>query len=98
MKFTASRLSEGNKVFPTEITLEENSIEIKTPGLFSGDSKYINYEDITSIEVESPMIGFATLRLFVAGNRIEVHGFSKGDIKEIRKIIDENRTKRRRII
>lgn len=98
MKFTASRLSEGNKVFPTEITLEENSIEIKTPGLFSGDSKYINYEDITSIEVDSPMIGFATLRLFIAGNKIEVHGFSKSDIKEIRKVIDENRSKRRRII
>lgn len=98
MKFTASRLSEGNKVFPTEIHLEENSIEIKTPGLFSGDSKYLNYEDITSIEVDSPMIGFATLRLFMTGgNKIEAHGFSKGDIKEIRRVIDENRTKRRRI-
>jgi PH (Pleckstrin Homology) domain-containing protein len=97
MKFTASRLSEGNKVFPAEIHLEENSIEIKVPGLFSGDSKYLNYEDITSIEVDSPMIGFATLRLFTTGTKVEVHGFSKSDIKEIRKIIDENRMKRRRV-
>jgi len=96
MKFTASRLSEGNKVFPAEIHLEENSIEIKVPGLFSGDSKYLNYEDITSIEVDSPMIGFSTIRIFLNGNKIEVHGFSKNDIKEIRKIIDENRSKRRR--
>jgi len=96
MKFTASRLSEGNKVFPAEIYLEENSVEIKAPGLFSGDSKYLNYEDITAIEVDSPMIGFSTLRLFHNGNKIEVHGFSKKDIKEIRRIVDENRSKRRK--
>jgi hypothetical protein len=96
MKFTASRLSEGNKVFPAEIHLEENNIEIKVPGLFSGDSKYLNYEDITSIEVDSPMIGFSTIRLFLAGNKVEVHGFSKSDVKEIRKVIDEHRAKKRR--
>lgn len=96
MKFTASRLSEGNKVFPTEIYLEENSIEIKSPGLFSGDSKYLNYEDITSIEVDTPMIGFSTLRLFLNGNKVEVSGFSKSDIKKIRLMIDEARSKRRR--
>ncbi|PTT03742.1 hypothetical protein DBR11_01340 [Pedobacter sp. HMWF019] len=96
MKFTASRLSEGNKVFPTEIYLEENSIEIKSPGLFSGDSKYLNYEDITSIEVDTPMIGFSTLRLFLNGNKVEVSGFSKSDIKKIRQMIDEARSKRRR--
>jgi hypothetical protein len=96
MKFTASRLSEGNKVFPAEIHLEENSIEVKVPGLFSGDSKYLTYEDITSIEVDSPMIGFSTLRLFVNGTKVEVHGFSKTDVKEIRRIIEENRSKRRK--
>ena len=96
MKFTASRLSEGNKAFPTEIHLEENNIEIKKPGVFSGDSKYLNYEDITAIEVDSPMIGFSTLKLFLNGNKIEVNGFSKSDIKEIRKLIEEGRSRRRR--
>jgi phage gp45-like len=96
MKFTASRLSEGNKTFPIEIHLEENNIEIKKPGVFSGESKYLNYEDITSIEVDSPMIGFSTLRLFLNGNKVEVHGFSKGDVKEIRRLIDEARVRRKR--
>jgi hypothetical protein len=96
MKFKASRLSEGNKVFPTEVNLEETSVEIKTPGLFSGDSKYLNYQDITAIEVDTPMIGFCTIRLFLNGNKIEVHGFSKADVKEIRKLIDEKRSALRR--
>jgi hypothetical protein len=96
MKFKASRLSEGNKVFPTEINLEENSIEIKVPGLFSGDSKYLNYQDISAIEVDSPMIGFCTLKLLLNGSKIEVHGFSKSDVKEMRRIIDEKRSSLRR--
>ena len=96
MKFTASRLSEGNKVFPAQILLEENGVEVKILGLFSGDSKYLNYEDITAIEIDTPMIGFSTIRLFHNGNKVEVHGFSKSDVKEIRKVIDENRSKRRR--
>ena len=48
-----------------EIHLEENNIEIKKPGVFSGESKYLNYEDITAIEVDSPMIGFSTIRLYL---------------------------------
>lgn len=96
MKFTASRLSEGNKAFPTEIILEENSIEIKKPGVFSGESKYLNYEDISAIEVDSPMIGFSTLRLFLNGNKVEVHGFSKSDVNEIRKLIDNGRDRKRK--
>ena len=96
MKFTASRLSEGNKVFPAQIILEADNVEVKIPGLFSGDSKYLNYEDITAIEVDSPMIGFSTIRLFHNGNKVEVHGFSKGDVKEIRKLIDEYRSVKRR--
>lgn len=95
MKFTASRLSEGNKAFPTEIILTENNIEIKKPGVFSGDSKYLNYEDITAIEVDSPMIGFSTIRLFLTGIKVEVHGFSKSDIQEIRKLIDEGRSRKK---
>jgi hypothetical protein len=96
MKFTASRLSEGNKAFPMEIHLEENNIEIKKPGVFSGESKYLNYEDITAIEVDSPMIGFSTIRLFLNGNKVEVHGFSKSDVTEIRRLIDEARSKKKR--
>ena len=96
MKFKASRLSEGNKVFPTEINLEENSVEVKIPGIFRGDSKYLNYQDITAIEVDTPMIGFCTIRLFLNSTKVEVHGFSKADVKEIRRIIDEKRSNLRR--
>ena len=96
MKFKTSRLSEGNKVFPAEINLEENSVEVRIPGLFSGDSKYLNYQDITAIEVDTPMIGFSTLRLFHNGNKIEIHGFTKADVKEIRKLIDEGRSRNKK--
>lgn len=38
MKFIASRLSAGNKIFPSEIYLEPTGITIKIPGLFSGEN------------------------------------------------------------
>jgi hypothetical protein len=34
MKYTASRLSEGNKLFPAEILVEETGLTIKIPGFF----------------------------------------------------------------
>jgi len=96
MKFTASRLSEGNKAFPMEIHLNESSVEIKKPGVFSGESKYLNYEDITALEIDSPMIGFSTITIYLNGNKIQVHGFSKSDAQQIRKQIDENRRQQKR--
>jgi hypothetical protein len=96
MKYTASRLSEGNKAFPIEIHLNESSVEIKKPGVFSGESKYLNYEDITAIEIDTPMIGFSTITLYLNGTKVEVHGFSKSDVQEIRKQIDQARSLRKK--
>jgi hypothetical protein len=96
MRYTASRLSEGNKTFPLEIHLTENSVEIRKPGIFSGESKYLNYEDITAMEIDSPMIGFSTITLYLNGNKIAVHGFSKSDAQEIRQQIDQARNLRKK--
>ena len=96
MKYTASRLSEGNKAFPIEIHLNDSNVEIKKPGVFSGESKYLNYEDITAIEIDSPMIGFSTITLYLNGTKVEVHGLSKSDVQEIRKHIDQARSLRKK--
>lgn len=96
MKFVASRLSEGNKLFPAEILIEETGIKVKLPGFFSGKTQFISYEHISSVEIDSPMIGFSTLRFFHAGKEVAAHGFSKKDAKEIESAIDEGRKKVRK--
>jgi hypothetical protein len=91
MKFIASRLSKGNKVFPAEILIEENGIKVKIPGLFSGNTQFISYEKISAVDIESPMIGFSTLSFFHDGNKVMVHGFSKSDAEAIQVEIEKGK-------
>jgi hypothetical protein len=91
MKYTASRLSEGNKLFPAEIITEDNGITIKIPGLFSGESTTIAYDSISAVEIDTPLIGYSTIRFYHSGNKIEAHGFSKSDVKDIKEYIEAGR-------
>jgi hypothetical protein len=95
MKYTASRLSEGNKLFPAEIFVEETGITIKIPGLFSGDETSVSYSSISAVEIDTPLIGFSTIRFYHSGNKVEAHGFSKSDAKEIKNAIENGRNKAR---
>jgi hypothetical protein len=91
MKFIASRLSKGNKMFPAEIITEDNGIKVKIPGFLSGNTQFISYEKISAVEVDSPMIGFSTLTFFHDGNKVEVHGFSKSDAETIQVEIEKGK-------
>jgi hypothetical protein len=95
MKFVASRLSEGNKLFPSEIILEVSGIEIKIPGLLSSDTKFISYDGISAVEINSPMIGFSTITIFHSGNKVTAHGFSKDDAKAVKDEIEKRKSKNR---
>jgi hypothetical protein len=91
MKYTASRLSEGNKLFPAEIIVEPTGITIRVPGLFSGDETSVAYSSISAVEIDTPLIGFSTIRFYHNGNKVEAHGFSKSDAKEIKAAIENGR-------
>jgi hypothetical protein len=88
MKFTASRLSEGNKLFPDEITLEPTGITIKIPGLFSGESTHFDFNHIASVEIDTPMIGFSTITIFAGGTKMSANGFTKAEVKQIKEEIE----------
>lgn len=87
MKFIASRLSEGNKVFPTEINCEAHGLTVKIPGLFRGESQYFDYQQISSIGVDSPLIGFSTITFYAGVNFISAHGFTSDEVNQIKQII-----------
>ena len=93
MKFVASRLSRGNKIFPEEIYIEETGIKLKQPGIFSGKTQFISYEHISSVEIDSPLVGFSTLRFFHAGKEVVAHGFIKDDAAQIEIAIADGRKK-----
>jgi hypothetical protein len=92
MKFTASRLSEGNKIFPTEIYLEPTGITIKIPGLFSGESKHFDFNHIASVEIDTPLIGFSTISIFAGGTQMSANGFTKAEAEQIKQAIEDGKT------
>jgi len=82
-KYTASRISDGNKLFPPTITVEKNGLTVKLPGLFSGSEKFVSFKDISSISYDAPMVGFTKLQLNIHGAKTTVEGFYKDDCKAI---------------
>lgn len=91
MKYTSSRLSSGNNVFPTEIHIEATGIKIKEPGIFNSKSTFVVFSDIVSISIDNPLIGFSTLTFFTNSTTIVVTGFTKKQSEEINAMILEKK-------
>lgn len=90
-KYTASRLTGGNEIFPAEIILDETGVTLKDPGLFNGIEKTIPYSKIASVDVEIPLIGFSTIIIETSGDgNITMHGFTKDEVGKMKQsIIDK---------
>lgn len=88
MKFIASRLSEGNKVFPAEIHIERSGLTVRIPGLFKGKSEYFDFKKISNIAVETPMIGYSTITFHASGAKVSAHGFTTSEVKQIKQAIE----------
>src|ERR1700753_3973681 len=86
MKFTASRLSDGNNFFPDQIIIDNHFVTITSPKLFGGASKSFPIEQIT-ISIIRPMIGFSDITVYAHGTQMTGHGFSSSEAKKIKKLI-----------
>lgn len=87
-KYVASRLSDGNKLFPPHIVVEINGLKVKIPGFWKGKEIFIPYDEIASVSVNSRLIGFSTLRFYTRGTEVVVHGFTKSQVEDIKRDIE----------
>ncbi len=86
--FIASRLTTGNKLFPSRISIEENGVTLKIPGLFSGNEKTVPYTRISSVDIICPFIGFSTIVISTTGEgNIRAHGFLKNEVVRMKELI-----------
>jgi len=86
--FTASRLSAGNKVFPSQIIIDSQSLTFKVPGLFSGNEKTIPFSKIASVDIDCPMFGYSTIIVETTGEgNVRAHGFTKTEVKSMKELI-----------
>lgn len=87
-EFTASMLSEGNKVFPVKIIISDSNVVIKTPSLFSSKERVIPFNRISSVGTSSPFIGFSSIILETNGeSSASIHGFYKSEVEEMKELI-----------
>lgn len=91
--FEASRLSEGNKIFPCKIEFDNTTVTITIPGLFSGKSQTIAFEQISSVRVEVPLAGYSKIIFETTGlGRVLAHGFTKGEVNEMKDLVQKGKS------
>jgi len=89
--YIANRLSKGNQVFPAEIHFEPNGITIRIPGIINDKSRFIAFSDIDGVGIITPIVGWSTIELWHGGVKMEAHGFTKAEAREIKDRIENGK-------
>lgn len=86
--YTASRFFSGNGLFPAKIVIDDLTVTLKNPRLFSGQEKSIPYSRIASVNIEVPFIGFSSIAIETTGEgKISATGFLESEVKEMKEFI-----------
>ena len=86
--FTASRLTSGNRIFRSKISIDQLGVTLKIPGLFSGDEKTVPYSRISSVNTICPFVGYSTIIIETTGDgSINAHGFLNSEVKRMKELI-----------
>jgi hypothetical protein len=86
--YTASRLTNGNRIFPSRIIIDDSSVTLKIPRLFSGNETTIPFTRISSVNIDSPFVGFSTIIIETTGEgQIIARGFTKSEVVEMKELI-----------
>jgi len=86
--FIASRLTAGNKIFPSKIIIDKDGVTLKIPGLFSGNEKTIPYTRISSVDINCPFIGYSTISIETTGEgNIKAHGYTKSEVTRMKDLL-----------
>jgi hypothetical protein len=86
--FIASRLTGGNRIFPSKIIIDNLGVTLKIPGFFSGNEKTIPFNRISSVDIDCPFVGYSTIIIETTGEgQIQANGFTKDEVKRMKQII-----------
>jgi hypothetical protein len=90
-KFYTSRLTRGNELVPTRITISKTGVTIREPGFFNGQERTIPFKHISSVEIDCPFIGYSTIEIQTTGQELfSVHGFNSYDARTMKNMILSN--------
>lgn len=86
--FHASRVSEGNKLFPVAVSFSGAGISITRTTLMCAETEYIPYKTLTNVHFITPFFGYSTVIFYSYGGTYTVHGFLKSDVMEMKAILE----------
>ena len=91
--FRASRLSRGNRVFPTQVVITPTSVTHYTPQFIGKLEESIHMSHVASIKIDTNIM-FSDVQIETTGghNPVLCHGHSKADAIRIKKLIEEFQT------
>ena len=87
--FRASRLSRGNRIFPTQVVITESSVTHYTPQWIGKLEESIHISHVASIKIDTDLI-FSDVFIETTGgqNPIVCHGHTKGDAVKMKKVME----------
>ncbi|MBK5298139.1 MAG: hypothetical protein JJE40_13360 [Vicinamibacteria bacterium] len=91
--FLASRLSRGNRLFPTQVKITPTSVVHLTPQWFGQLEQSINIAHVASVKVDTDLL-FAHICIETTGghNAIHCRGHRKRDAMEMKGLIERFQT------
>ena len=91
--FRASRLSRGNRLFPTQVLITPTSVVQYTPRWFGRREETIHMAHIASVKIETGMV-FSDVLIETSGGSdpILCHGHGKGDAARMKDLIEKYQT------
>lgn len=91
--FVASRFSQGNRLFPTQVKITPTSVVHFTPQWFGQLEQSINIAHVASVKVDTDLL-FAHVCIETTGghNAIHCRGHHKGDAMEMKQLIEKFQT------
>ena len=86
--FTASRLTDGNKLTPDKIIIDEKSVTLKSPRLFGGKQTSFPIGQM-GVSIKNPDNGFCEIEFSVNSKSFRIQGFTVPEAKMIKSMIQD---------
>jgi hypothetical protein len=91
--FRASRLSAGNRLFPTQVLITPTSVVQYTPRWIGKNEETIHMAHIASVKIDTGVVLSNVLIETSGGSHpIKCHGHRKGDAVRMKELIEQYQT------
>ena len=96
--FRASRLSAGNRLFPTQVLISPTSIVRHKPRWIGEEQESIHIAHVASVTIDTGLV-FADLLIETTGGAhpIRCHGHHKADAVEMKRLIEGYQGRQHRV-